>query len=818
MKQPLAGVVALFAVGIVLGRYLEPPLALLFFFTLASGLCFLLVRRCAEYSFACFLVLSGWADLTWRTAVLSPDDLRELVSSDEVLVHVRGTLTDTPEYRVHERRSKLRTNTLAILECDSVRLGDRDWRGAYGRIVVSTSGALDERFRGGSGVTVQGLLKHPNGPAAPGLFDYGEYLRWRGIFFELRATPMDWEWAEQTPGKRNRFADQFQIWARRTLALGIPVEDRETQLLWAMVLGWKTGLTDEVEEPFMRSGTMHIFAISGLHIALIAAFVTQFLRLLQVPRLAVGLVVLVVVWFYTAATGWQPSAIRATIMTSVVVGGWALSRPVDVLNSLAVAGWVVLLWEPRQLFQAGFQLSFGVVAALGLLMPAMDALRRRLFAVDPFLPDNLVAPWRRKLRDAGWWVSGGFAVSLSSWLGSLPLTAIHFHLLTPGSLLANLIVVPLSSLALASSLASLACGLWAPSLSELFNNGAWLWMHLTLAVSEWSAAQTWTSWNVREPPWAATVLWYLILFSFSLGWWGVRSLRVLLLGTTAVLAGLGMYEWMVRARESRMVVLPLGGGHAVWLQTPDTLMLVDTGDELSAEFVTRGFLRAQGVNHLPWLLLTHGDVRHVGGASLIAEQFHPRNVVISPLRFRSTRYREAVSNLQARVRELSDGGTLDHGVILFPRRGDRVSRADDGALVWAGKLGQTRVLLLSDLSRTGQARLLGRHPDLRGDIVVAGLSDRGEVVDEGLLASLGTRLLIVADALQPASARVKPEAAHRLRRRYGIPVYFTSETGALDLRWADGEWRIEDAGGREVGRVEVPGEEGQAGIEGFRPE
>src|SRR3954462_6423310 len=116
-----------------------------------------------------------------------------------------------------------------------------------------------------------------------------------------------------------------------------------------MTLGWKTALSGEVSEPFMRSGTMHVFAISGLHIALIALMIVGVLRCFKVPRSACALVVLPIIWAYTGLTGWQASAIRSTIMTSVIVVGWSLVRPGNLLNSLGAAALIILIWDPQQL-------------------------------------------------------------------------------------------------------------------------------------------------------------------------------------------------------------------------------------------------------------------------------------------------------------------------------------------------------------------------------------------------------------------------------------------------------------------------------------
>src|SRR5262249_9984449 len=127
---------------------------------------------------------------------------------------------------------------------------------------------------------------------------------------------------------------------------------------------------------------MHIFAISGLHIALIAGILVSLLRVLQVPRAWCGAAVIPLIWFYTAATGWQSSAIRSTVMMSIVIAGWSLERPSDLINSLAAAALVILVWDPQQLFQAGFQLSFFVVLSIALFVPPLEQFIQRWLQPD----------------------------------------------------------------------------------------------------------------------------------------------------------------------------------------------------------------------------------------------------------------------------------------------------------------------------------------------------------------------------------------------------------------------------------------------------
>src|SRR4051812_47437355 len=121
-------------------------------------------------------------------------------------------------------------------------------------------------------------------------------------------------------------------------------------------------------------------------------------------------------------TGWPASAIRAIVMVMVVYGGWALKRPTDLINSLYVAAIIILVWEPRQLFQAGFQLSFFVVLCIILILPPFQKLTARLLQTDPLLPEQLRPKWQKWWRTPAHYVLDLFFTSIAAWLGSIPLT------------------------------------------------------------------------------------------------------------------------------------------------------------------------------------------------------------------------------------------------------------------------------------------------------------------------------------------------------------------------------------------------------------
>jgi competence protein ComEC len=802
MKRPMLVVAAFFIAGILCADPWAPGSAIrLAALLIGVGLTSLLAlgwARIRIIGLATSLFLAGAASLELQRTTLSTEDVRTLAPSEPTLATVRGQLRETPVYRLYTHQDEISERSQAELQLTAVRWNHGPWRPACGMIVVSTPGVLPGEFHGGRKVEIEGVWRRPPGPLAPGGFDYAAHLRRRGIHFQLRCDrAADWRLlkAAAPDSTRPPLADRFGAWAKQTLARGLPEQDAPLELLWAMTLGWRTALTGEVSEPFMRSGTMHVFAISGLHITLIAFLFVTVLRVCQVPRRWCALLIIPLLWLYTGLTGWQASAVRSTVMTSVVVAGWLLARPSDLLNSLAAAAFLILAWDPQQLFQAGFQLSFAVVLSLALLGPWLETFRVRIFQFDPWVPDDLRPRWQRWLRRPINYVSTNLAVAVAAWLGSLPLVAAYFNLLTPVSLLANLLVVPLSGGALACSLGSLLIGPFVPAAGELFNHSAWFFMLLMIRCSEWAAALPLGWLYVPAPSFLFMVVYYGALLGMLAGifqrtrwrWWFGGALT-----TLALLAGA---QFLHHRSQTRLTLLPLNGGAAAYLTSPDrgSQWLIDCGDASSADFVLKPYLRSQGVNRIENLLLTHGDVHHAGGVEVLCDNFRLKRAWLSTVPFRSSVYRAAREQLETLphvVHSLQRGMTLPPWTVLHPDDSDRFPQADDNAVVLLGIFGTNRVLLLSDLGKPGQNQLLNRYPNLRADLVVSGIPVQSEPLADSFLEIIQPRLIVVADAQYPATQRASVSLRTRLSRQ-SIPVLYTRETGPLIFTFTAAGWRLD---------------------------
>jgi competence protein ComEC len=663
-------------------------------------------------------------------------------------------------------------------------------------MAVSTPGQLTNLFAGQT-VEITGVATPPKFATAEGLFDYRNYLRRLNIHYQLQTTgEPDWQ---ILASPRKPLADCFRNWARHALAMGLPAEDESLRLEWALTLGWKTALTEEVSEPFVQAATYHIFAVDGLRMAIVFGICFGLFRALGIPRSISGLILIPLIWFYVALTGWPASAIRATVMLTIVIIGWVLRRPSDLINSLFAAALIILIWDPQQLFQAGFQLSFFVVLCIILIVPPLQKYWERLFAPDSLLPKQLHRQWPPIIRVPVRFVSGVLLTSFAAWVGAIPLVAYYFNIITPVSTPANLLAVPLCAVVLISNLASLLLAPWFHSVAVLFNHAGWFLMECIRVSSDWFADWPAAYYYVTAPTVFTTLLYYAIFLAVVTGWLFQPKLRALKFTGLALALLFWSWQFWHNSGVTRLNVLSLNGGSAIYFDPPGNKndLLVDCGSVNSVEFTTKSFLRAQGVNILPNLLLTHGDINHVGGAGLVANLFSVKHIFASAVHFRSPAYRNLMTVFDRKpgwVQSINRTDRIGPWTVLHPNSTDHFPQADDGAVVLFGTFGKTRVVLLSDLGRPGQNALLDRNPELKADIVVTGLPVKTEPICDALLDQIQPRVVIVSDSEFPVSERASAKLCERLAQK-SIPVLYTHSTGSATIEFREDNWTLRTMSG-----------------------
>jgi len=257
----------------------------------------------------------------------------------------------------------------------------------------------------------------------------------------------------------------------------------------AMMLGRRRGLGRDQARLFLHGGAMHLFAINGLHIGVVALSMNALLALLRCPRRCAGVLVLAVLWIDVDTTGATPSALRAFLMVAAAEAAWMLRRPVNPLAAVTTSALLVLVEDPMAFFSASFQMSYSVVAVIFLLGLPLGS--RILGWAAPFrdLPE---ASWRlrhhalaaatRHLAPA---LGVGAAAALVSGISGVE----YFGIFAPVGILANLVLAPVASLVIVAGFASLVSGAaLAFTATRLFNHAAGLLLGVICALLQFATS------------------------------------------------------------------------------------------------------------------------------------------------------------------------------------------------------------------------------------------------------------------------------------------------------------------------------------------
>ncbi len=284
---------------------------------------------------------------------------------------------------------------------------------------------------------------------------------------------------ERAPGWFARFCTRTRERMKGILRHGIEKHPDICAIYQSMLLGEKAMLDPEQEAAFQHSGTFHIFVIAGLHIGVVAVTIRSLLLLLRVPTRPAAIICLMLLWLHVQVTGAGLPARRAFFMIAFLQAGRIFRLPVNGLASLTAAACFVLLLDPRQLFSAGFQMSFAVVTSLVVMGAPLASRLQAAWRPWRDLPEADWKWWQRLMIDGGGRVLGAMAISWAAFVASVPSSIGYFGVLSPGSLPANLAVVPLATLIIAAGTASLFSGLaWLGAVSALFNHAAALLIKL----------------------------------------------------------------------------------------------------------------------------------------------------------------------------------------------------------------------------------------------------------------------------------------------------------------------------------------------------
>jgi len=595
----------------------------------------------------------------------------------------------------------------------------------------------------GDRVRVRAAVRKVEGPRNPGQFDKALFWMRQDIWAEaFMGNPLDGSVLQPAGG-----------WSVKTLAAGARaameaqlrrgIEDRpQTQaLISSMVLGVRGDSLLEARPWFRDTGTLHLFAVSGLNLSMLAGFVVWILRLIGVGPHGRALGALPLLLSYGIVTGLGPSCVRALVMSGMLLAVVWTGRPSIALNSLGAAALLLLGFDGNVLFQGGFQLSFGLVLTLAFCAGPMAGWIHGLWEPDPLLPRRLWNARQRGLLACMRPVSNACSATLVTWLAGLPWSIFLFRQVTPVALVANLVAVPVAFLNLALGFLALLC---APlgSLTPALNRANAACAEALLDFVRWASALPGGHYPVGDP--------------FT--------------------------------RTPNLTVFDLGEGGAVFLREKGRVWLLDCGSEKQAASVIQPALQAYGISRLDGLLLSHGDAAHIGGALGVWDALRPDKVVEGVLPDRSTarsRVRQWLDACGGSMRGVGAGDVWEEAPgcrmeVLYPPAGLRAAVADDKGLVVRWSTPEWSVLYTADAGFPTESWLLENARDrLRSDVWVRGSHGRESTGGETFVRSVGARLIVVAGA-RGGRGGTDGQRTRRWAERWrdeGVAVWLQEEGG-----------------------------------------
>lgn len=746
-RQPFVGLALTAGLGITLADFLPLSQVALVATGVVLGICalFALCRPSLIAGYAivgvCFFLLHSFrtTDTAGRRLAVQLGDRPRAVS-------VTGSVTSEPKIAPGGFMTFL-------LKLESVEFQGRN---------QPSNATWFVRWRGapefGDELKLFGMAHPIDPPRNPGQFDMRSYLARHDVFRELFVRyEEDGVLARHGGGNPIlRAAQRSRAWLQSALCRGLERAPDVQNFISGIALGLRRQTPEDIEEPFQQTGTLHLFAVAGLHVGIFAELLWILAMFTRLSRKWATALIIPALFFYAAVTGLHVSSLRAAVMGSILLGGIFFERKVFLLNSLAAAAFFLLCWDTNELFSAGFQLSFAVVGAIVLLADPLFGFLRGWGAPDPFLPRSLLRGPRYFVNICFEWLCRGASVSLAAWIGSLPLILWYFYLITPISLLANLCVVPIAFFILGIALLSILSAPLLPWLSVVFNNANWLLAQLVLGLVHLFAQISGGHFYVEHPHWPE--------------------------GSVA-----------------KITVLDAGAGATVHLRTHGRNWLFDCGSERDYGRVLREYLHASGVNRLHGLLLTHGDSLHIGGAAPLLHDFSLVRLIDNPAPDRSNVHQRLRRLFQDRGIKpddlvLGDSFQLFRNVkanVLYPPRISPTARSDDQAYVIQVFVAQSgSILFMSDSGKETERALLLSGTDLRSDILVKGQHHSGRSGSDDFLDAVQPQLIIATSRDFPEPERISDEWAANIRAR-GIKLFRQDETGAVTLHFGQRGWEAQ---------------------------
>ncbi len=466
----------------------------------------------------------------------------------------------------------------------------------------------------------------------PGEFDYGEYLKMHdvdGVFTSFGYDKIK-KSGEPNPDfinskimfpvkdYINKIVEQFS-------------EGDEREFLKGLLLGEKSNLSNETKQNFVNAGVAHIIAVSGLNVAYVLIVINGILLLLPVSRTVKIWLIIPCLIFYMVLTGNSASIVRATVMAIAFLLSQLFERKSDSYNVIAFSAIVIVLIDPRQLFDSGFILSFSAITAIVHFNPKLEAIAAKS---KWYAGLNDEKKFNKYIKES----ISLFIVSLAAQIGTIPVTAVMFNKISVVSLIANMVAIPVSNINLAIGFITVLFSTFSSVLAEMFSSANNFLMHYLLKFVALCANFDFSYIETYRVDVLLFLIYYVLIFLiFSVNRVNYKSrLAIILL----IVINFAVFKSILTENNNvKLSYLDVGNSNCTLISLPQgTNIMVNTGTSSakynSAERNIIPFLKAEGIKQINLLVITSIDADEFRNLKFLLGNFSINKIML-PVYYKS---------------------------------------------------------------------------------------------------------------------------------------------------------------------------------------
>lgn len=649
------------------------------------------------------------------------------------------------------------------------------WTNAFNMRALMNPGdnKIAEKLTLGDRLVINAIIYPLEGKRNPHEFDYKQYLGSKEIYVQSGIQSVISHAKE-----RKHFT--WNIIRQRVLdAIDNNFKPEIRPLAKALLIGYKNELKREDKIAFSRAGLSHIMAVSGLHVGFILApfwLVIPFFWTFRYGKQIGMLLLVLILFFYAGLTGFSASVSRASLVGGFLVYGRLFHKIRDSKNLTAVAAVIILLINPADIFDIGFQLSFTAVYIILLTSPT----------ITRYLPPRIRFSWY------GMPVMV-IIISLLVQAGLFPLLVYYFDEFSIAGPIANAVVIPFLTFAVPVALFLLPVAIIFPAISQILNMPVQLFLESLLYFVKWTSALEWSWIQVNQSSPFFFLIWLFAIFSIAA--WTIPNLRwKYVAGFLFVLC---LYQGQlliekISGPKLEVTVFDVGQGDAALISTPnDKHFLIDTGRWTptynSAKYVIIPHLKTEGISRLDAIFHSHPHADHIGGTSELMDHFPIDTIYNAGAHYDSKLYHDYLRKAERKkipVKSLSAGDivNIDPSMQIFvygPSDGGKISNINNSSLILELVYKSTEFLFMGDAESKQEHRLLENYPAfIETDFLKVAHHGSKTSSNNHLLKSAAPGIATISLAKTNRFKHPHPDAVYRLQQTKS-ELYFTSLEGAL---------------------------------------